>query len=165
STRCSHRSGCAVSGPASRSLSRTRRRSDTCSALRCPIAARSARRAVSRCGASRKNRADTRMARPDTGIADASADTSPQLYARVGGVLYLAIIAAGINGELFVRGSIVVSGDAAATARNLVGSSVLWRAGIAGDLVMHLCDVGLMLVFYVLLKPVSRNLALLAVLF
>src|SRR5438067_799008 len=105
------------------------------------------------------------MARPDTDIADASADTSPQVYARVGGVLYLAIIAAGISGELVVRGPIVVSGDAAATARNLVGSSALWRAGIAGDLVMHLCDVGLMLVFYVLLKPVSRNLALVAVLF
>ena len=41
----------------------------------------------------------------------------------------------------------------------------LWRAGIAGDLVMHLCDVGVMLVFYVLLRPVSRNLALLAMLF
>ena len=80
------------------------------------------------------------MARPDTDIADASADTSPQPCARGAGVLYLAIIAAGINGELFVRGSIV-SGDAAATARNLVGSSALWRAGITGDLVMHLCDV------------------------
>ena len=90
---------------------------------------------------------------------------SPQLYARVGGVLYLVIIAAGLNGELFVRGSIVVSGDAAATARNLVASPALWRGGIAGDLVMHLCDVGLMLVFYVLLSPVSRTLALLAVLF
>src|SRR5689334_18566606 len=101
----------------------------------------------------------------DADLADASADTPPQLYARIGGVLYLIIIAAGMNGELFVRGSIVVSGDAAATARNLVASSALWRAGIAGDLVMHLCDVGLMLVFYVLLRPVSRNLALLAVLF
>jgi len=30
---------------------------------------------------------------------------------------------------------------------------------------MHICDVGLMVVFYVLLRPVSRNLALLAVLF
>src|ERR1051326_3518783 len=101
----------------------------------------------------------------DAGLADATADISPQLYARIGAVLYLIIIAAGINGELFVRGSIVVSGDAAATARNLVASSALWRAGIAGDLVMHLCDVGLMLVFYVLLRPVSRNLALLAILF
>ncbi len=94
-----------------------------------------------------------------------SAETSPQRYARIGGLLYLIIIVAGITGELFVRGSIVVSRDAAATANNLIASTSLWRAGIAGDLVMHMCDVGLMLVFYVLLRPVSRNLAMLAVLF
>jgi hypothetical protein len=92
-------------------------------------------------------------------------DTTPQLYARVGGVLYLIIVVAGLTGELFIRGSIVTSGDAAATANNLVASRWLWRAGVAGDLLMHLCDVGLMLVFYVLLSPVSRNLAILAVLF
>ena len=46
-----------------------------------------------------------------------------------------------------------------------MASPSLWRAGIAGDLVMHLCDVGVMLVFYVLLRPVSKNLALLALLF
>src|SRR6059036_2396583 len=46
-----------------------------------------------------------------------------------------------------------------------MGSELLWRTGIAGDLVMHVCDVGLMLVLYVLLRPVNRNLALLAVLF
>jgi hypothetical protein len=92
-------------------------------------------------------------------------ETSPQVYARIGGLLYLIIIAAGMAGELFVRGSLIASGDAAATAHNIMSSPLLWRAGIAGDLVMHLCDVGLILVFYVLLKPVSRNLALLAVLF
>lgn len=96
--------------------------------------------------------------------AHASAD-SPQLYARIGGILYLIIIVAGLMGEMFVRNSVIVSGDAAATAANLVASRSIWRVGIAGDLVMHLCDVGLMLVFYVLLRPVSRNLALLAVLF
>jgi hypothetical protein len=93
------------------------------------------------------------------------AETSPQFYARVGGVLYLIIIVAGLAGELFVRGSIVVSGNAAATAHNLIASRSLWRAGIAGDLVMHMCDVGLMLVFFVLLRPVNRSLALLVVLF
>jgi|KBSSwiS6_1023812.scaffolds.fasta_scaffold25036_2 hypothetical protein len=98
-------------------------------------------------------------------MTDASADFSPQRYARVGGLLYLIIIVAGINGELFVRGSTIVSGDAAATARNLMTAQLLWRTGIAGDLVMHICDVGLMLVFFVLLRPVSRNLAMLAVLF
>ncbi|OFW05307.1 MAG: hypothetical protein A3H96_07675 [Acidobacteria bacterium RIFCSPLOWO2_02_FULL_67_36] len=94
-----------------------------------------------------------------------STDNSPQVYARIGGILYLIIIVAGTAGELFVRGSLVVSGNAAATANNILASRYLWRAGVAGDLLMHVCDVGLMLVLYVLLRPVSRNLALLAILF
>jgi len=87
------------------------------------------------------------------------------MYARVGGVLYLIIIAAGATGEVFVRGSSVVSGNAAATAHNIMASPLLWRAGIAGDLVMHVCDVPLMVIFYVLLRPVNSTLALVAVLF
>ncbi len=90
---------------------------------------------------------------------------SAQRYARIGGVLYLIIIAAGLSGELFVRASLVVPGNAAATAANIAQSRYFWRAGIAGDLLMHICDVGLMLVFYVLLRPVSQNLARLAILF
>lgn len=87
------------------------------------------------------------------------------MYARIGGILYLIIIVAGAGGELFARGSLVVPGNAASTARNILTSPYLWRAGVAGDLVMHVCDVPLMLVFYVLLRPVNRNLALLAILF
>ena len=94
-----------------------------------------------------------------------SAEISPRVYARVGGVLYLIIIIAGATGEVFVRGSSVVSGNAASTAHNIMASPSLWRAGIAGDLVMHVCDVPLMVIFYVLLRPVSGNLALLALLF
>lgn len=93
------------------------------------------------------------------------AGVSARRYARVGGVLYLIIIAAGITGELVVRGATVVPGNAAATARNIAAAPSLWRAGIAGDLLMHMCDVGLMLVFFVLLRPVNAKLALLAVLF
>jgi hypothetical protein len=89
---------------------------------------------------------------------------SPQAYARVGGVLYLLIIAAGMFGELFARGPLIVSGNAAATASHVAASSVLWRAGIAGDLIMHMCDIGVMLVLYVLLSPVNRNIALFALL-
>src|SRR5262252_3467632 len=98
-------------------------------------------------------------------MGNRSAEISPQIYARVGGGLYLVIIVAGAAGELFIRGSSIVPGDAAATAHNIMASPSLWRAGIAGDLLMHICDVPLMLVFYVLLRPVNRNLALLAMLF
>jgi hypothetical protein len=94
-----------------------------------------------------------------------SVQTSPQVYARIGGALYLVIIVAGIFGEMFVRNGLIVSGDAAATAHNIAASPLLWRIGIAGDLVMHICDLPLILIFYVLLRPVGRNLALLYVLF
>ncbi len=40
----------------------------------------------------------------------------------------------------------------------------LWRIGIAGDILMHVCDIPLMLVLYGLLRPVSEHLALLAIL-
>ena len=91
------------------------------------------------------------------------AGTSPQIYARIGGVLYLIIIAAGIFGEFFVRGKLIVSGDT--TVNNIMNSQLLWRTGIASDLIMHVCDLPLMLIFYVLLRPVNKNLALLALLF
>jgi hypothetical protein len=90
--------------------------------------------------------------------------TSPQPYARFAGLLYLVIIAAGAFGELYVRGSLVVSGDAAATAARIAAAPGLWRAGIALDLLMHVCDVFVMWAIYQLLRPASRRLALLVLL-
>jgi hypothetical protein len=90
-------------------------------------------------------------------------ERSPALIsARVAGAIYLAIIGLGLFGEVFVRGSLVVSGDAAATAGNILGSATLWRTGIATDLLMHVLDVPLIVFFYLLLKPVNHPLALLA---
>ncbi|MEX6690823.1 DUF4386 domain-containing protein [Danxiaibacter flavus] len=90
--------------------------------------------------------------------------TSPNRYARIGGVTYLIIIAAGLFGEMFVRNAIIVPGNAAESANNIMASPLLWRIGIAGDLIMHIGDVVLMLMLYVLLKPVHKRLALLVVL-
>jgi hypothetical protein len=58
-----------------------------------------------------------------------------------------------------------VTGHAATTANNIMASQFHSRIGIAGDIVMHMCDIGLVLILYVLLRPVSKNLASLAVLF
>lgn len=91
-----------------------------------------------------------------------SVERSPQRYARIGGVLYLAIILLGMFGELYVRGTLVAPGDATATALAISNSPFLWRAGIVGDLLMHVCDLPVILVMYLLLRPVSENLALLA---
>ena len=91
--------------------------------------------------------------------------SSIKRIARIGGVLYLIIIVLGILGEMFVRSKLIVSGDVTTTANNIMASPLLWRLGIAGDLLMHVCDVGFIVVLYILLKPVNKNLVLLAVLF
>ena len=70
-----------------------------------------------------------------------SIEQSPQRWARLAGIMYLAIILLGMFGEMFVRGTLVVSGDPAATAHAIWSSPLLWRAGIAGDLLMRKSSV------------------------
>ena len=94
-----------------------------------------------------------------------SSGMSPKTLARIGGALYVFIIVAGIFAELFVRGALIVSGNAAATAANVAAHEGLWRLGIAGDLAMHVADLPLLVILYVLMRPVNRDLALLVVLF
>ena len=98
-------------------------------------------------------------------MTDRTVETSPQLYARIGGVLYLIIIVVGLFDEAFVRNRIIVSGDATATAANIRSLESLWRFGIAAKFFLLICGVALTLIFFVLLRPVNRDLALLAVFF
>jgi hypothetical protein len=84
--------------------------------------------------------------------------------ARLAGMLYLAIIALGLFGELGVRGALVVPGDAAATFGRITASPGLWRSGIVADLLMQVCDVPVIVIFYLLLRPVHRGVALFATL-
>jgi hypothetical protein len=85
--------------------------------------------------------------------------------ARIGGVCYLVIIITGICSELLARKGIIVPGDAATTASRLAASPHLWRVGIALDLLMHVCDIPLMVILYILLRPVNKDLALMELLF
>lgn len=93
------------------------------------------------------------------------ADASPRVLARIGGALYLIIIAFGIFGELFVRGRIIVWDDPVTTAENILASESLWRFSVAAELFYLLCAVVLAAIFYVLLRPVSKDLALVMVFF
>ena len=88
---------------------------------------------------------------------------SPKTLARINGVLYLIIIALGLCGELFLRERLIVSGDPAATAANIASMESLWRFGIAAELILLTCAVTSTWIFFLLLRPVSRDLALLAV--
>lgn len=81
---------------------------------------------------------------------------------RITGSLYLIIIVSGMFAEFFVRANLIVPGDAFATSSNIIASESLFRFNIFADLIMVLCDIGLAILFYLLLKPVSKPLALLA---
>lgn len=79
---------------------------------------------------------------------------------RILGVLYLLLIVFGIFGQV-VRSTLIVPTDAAATARNLMGSELLVRFGFVSDLLMTTCYFLWGLALYFVLKPVNKSVALL----
>jgi len=87
--------------------------------------------------------------------------------ARLAGLLYLIAMATGLFAEFYVHfpSTLVVSGDAAKTASNIMANERLYRIGIANNIITFAIDVALIWALYILLKPVNRNLALLAVFF
>ena len=93
-----------------------------------------------------------------------SIETSPQLYARFGGALYLIIILFGVFSEGFVTSKLLVAGDAAATARNILAAPGLWQVSVAANVLVVLCAVPLLWIEYLLLRSVSNGLALLSLL-
>jgi hypothetical protein len=97
--------------------------------------------------------------------ADRTDATTLQRYARLAGVAMLLSIVFGALGEAYLPSRIIVTGDAAATAANIFAHPTLFRLSFAAYLVEGICDVALCVFFYILLKPVDRNLALLSAFF
>jgi len=83
-------------------------------------------------------------------------------YARIAGVLYLVIAAFGAFAIGYVPSVIMVAGDAAATARNLADNMNLFRMGMFSDIVVLLTEVVLTAMLYVMFRPVSPTLSLVA---
>jgi hypothetical protein len=93
------------------------------------------------------------------------ADASPRQLARIAGCLYLIVIVGGFFAIGYVPAALVVPGDAAATAHNILAQEVLYRWGIVAHVIILLCNMPLAVIFYDLFKVVNRRLALLVVFF
>lgn len=93
--------------------------------------------------------------------------TSQYKAGRLAGLLFLAAMATGLFAEFYVHfpSALIVSGDAAKTAGSIMANERLYRIGIANNIFTFAIDVALIWALYVLLRPVNRNLALLAVFF
>jgi hypothetical protein len=89
----------------------------------------------------------------------------PQRVARAAGLSYLITTITGGFAEIAVRGRLIVPGDPAATAHNIMASEGLYRLGFAADLVGGAAYVVVTLLLYELLKPINKMLSLLAAFF
>jgi len=89
-------------------------------------------------------------------------EASPRLKARVAGAFELLEALTSGFGQVIVPAMLIVSGDAAATAANLLAHELLLRLSLAAALVAVACHIAWTFLFYELFKPVNRSLSLLA---
>ena len=89
-------------------------------------------------------------------------DDTQRTAARVVGAAYLIALVPAVFAELYVRGKLVVAGNAAQTALNIVAHERLFRLGIASNLAVFAIDIALITALYMVLNPIHRSLALLA---
>jgi hypothetical protein len=92
------------------------------------------------------------------------AEESPLFKARAAGFFWLMTILTGMFAFL-IGGRLVVPGDAATTATNIMANETLYRLSFAANLVATACYLTVTLLIYVLLKPVNRHISLLGAFF
>ena len=82
---------------------------------------------------------------------------------RIAGLAYILIILLGVFKVNFIELSVIKSGNYAPT-NNIIADELLFRIGIASEIVMYLLVIALSLALYFILKQIDKNLALSALL-
>jgi len=96
---------------------------------------------------------------------DGTAEMSPRTKGRFAGAVYLLYVIAGVYAQTFISDRLVVFGDAARTASNILANQSLYRLGFTVYLLEMAGQIATVVLFYQLLKPVSRTGAMLAAVF
>ena len=94
-------------------------------------------------------------------LTNPTESTLQHKIARVAGFLFLFILIAIILNS-FVFSKLIVVDNALATTDNILANRWLFRIGITNELILSVCAILLALALYIILKPVNKNLALLA---
>ena len=94
----------------------------------------------------------------------ANIKTTLTVYARLAGLIYVLIILIGIFSVSYIDSNLVVPGDVAATASNILANEMQFRLCVLSEIFMYVLVILLSLALYVILKHVDKNLALLALL-
>jgi hypothetical protein len=90
---------------------------------------------------------------------------SANVQARIAGALYILVILLAGFAEVAVRQGLVAPGNVAATAHNIIAHESLFRLGFAAEAITNLIAIPVTLIVYWLLAPVSRPLAMTALVF
>ena len=96
---------------------------------------------------------------------DRTAEMSPRTKGRFAAAIYLLYVIAGVYAQTFISDRLVVFSDAARTASNILANQSLYRLGFTVYLIEMAGQVATVVLFYQLLKPVSRTGAMLSAAF
>ena len=83
--------------------------------------------------------------------------------ARIAGAVYLSLVLSAPFTLLYVPGKLIIRGNAAATADNIVAHETMFRLAIVGDLFTHVIFISLGIALYRLLSGVNKTWAMLMV--
>jgi Domain of unknown function (DUF4386) len=92
-------------------------------------------------------------------------EMAPRTKARFAGIMYLLYVIAGIYAQAFVSERLVVFKDAGKTAANILANQSTYQLGLTFYLLEMAGQIATVVLFYQLLKPVSRTGAMLAAAF
>jgi hypothetical protein len=98
-------------------------------------------------------------------LREVSPGTRPRRLARLTGAFFLITIVCGVVAEAVISQRLVVSGDAAATVRNILAHEPLYRLGFTVYLVEMMAQVATAVLFYFLLRPAGPRIALAGMVF
>src|SRR5882672_5072305 len=88
------------------------------------------------------------------------ARSSPKFKARLAGGFFLLTILLGVFAQGFVSERLIDFSDAAATATNILAHRGLFQLAFTVYLIEMACQIATAALFYVLLRPVSKSVAL-----
>lgn len=89
-------------------------------------------------------------------------DETQRRAAGIVGLVYLFVLIPGVFAEFYVPAQLIDYDNARQTALSIMANERLFRLGIAANFIVFITDVILIAALYVVLKPVSRPLALVA---
>ncbi len=98
----------------------------------------------------------------NTVAAERMAEASPGLMARMAGLFSLLTLLGGVFAQGFVSDKLIVFGDAAATANNILMHKSLFQLGFTAYLIEMTCQIISTVLFFFLLRPAGRSISLLA---